>query len=54
VSAAARWSAIPGGVGGFDALYVAGHGAVVDARFIQDERSWLFGYRPGDGRVERM
>jgi glyoxylase-like metal-dependent hydrolase (beta-lactamase superfamily II) len=41
-------------VGGSDALYVPGHGAVVDARFIQDERSWLFGYRAGRANVTNV
>jgi glyoxylase-like metal-dependent hydrolase (beta-lactamase superfamily II) len=35
-------------VGGADAVYVPGHGAVVDAGFIENERSWLLRYRSGD------
>ena len=41
-------------IGGPDARYVPGHGAVVEARFIENQRSWLLGYRHGDGRVERV
>lgn len=33
--------------GGPDAIYVPGHGSVVDAEFICRQRDWLRSYRPG-------
>jgi glyoxylase-like metal-dependent hydrolase (beta-lactamase superfamily II) len=38
-------------VGGPDARYVPGHGAVVDARFIENQRLWLLRCPRGKGRV---
>ncbi|MGB9249940.1 MAG: MBL fold metallo-hydrolase [Mycobacterium sp.] len=34
-------------IGGPDAIYVPGHGRVVDAEFVRHQQDWLRRYRPG-------
>ena len=34
-------------IGGSDAIYVPGHGCVVDAEFVRRQQDWLRRYRPG-------
>ena len=36
-------------LGGDDAVYVPGHGALVDAGFVRDQREWLTRRRPSGG-----